>query len=228
MCECSICNLKFDNYRKLSKHIRDQHKSISLNSYYDTFIKKNYEGVCEICGSITKYQSISNGYSKTCSKSCSAKLSRHLLKQNPEKYEKFITKISQCVENEWKTKDQSKRIKNMKNTLSKKYSLLTEKEKKDRFGYLNKKACEERELIIHNMTNNGFLKWWQTASFEQKRDAWDKRNKKLIILWENFGDELNKKQKETFLKNLSNQDYEKMNDDEMKCFFDRMDAIFNV
>jgi len=45
---CEICNHQVDNFRKLSKHIRDKHKEVTVNNYYDLYLLKEGENRCVI------------------------------------------------------------------------------------------------------------------------------------------------------------------------------------
>ena len=69
MLECKICNNNYKNYIALAKHIRITH-NISSQEYYDLFFKQENDGKCEICGKLTKFRRLSNGYNKFCSNKC--------------------------------------------------------------------------------------------------------------------------------------------------------------
>ena len=43
---------------------------ISSRTYYDTYLKKVDEGICETCGNETKYISMTEGYRRFCCNSC--------------------------------------------------------------------------------------------------------------------------------------------------------------
>lgn len=45
---CRICGQSFDSYRELSNHLRFYHKILSKD-YYDKYLKKEGEGVCQTC-----------------------------------------------------------------------------------------------------------------------------------------------------------------------------------
>ena len=90
---CQICGSHHKNFRKLSKHIRDNH-TISIKDYYDTYLKKEKEGFCELCESPTKYLYISKGYRKTCGSKCAAIYRRKELKGDAEKFASFTKKVS--------------------------------------------------------------------------------------------------------------------------------------
>lgn len=229
MFKCKICNTENLNFRKLSKHIRDKHKSITIKEYYDNYCKKENEDDCLICHNKTNYAGLSVGYRETCSQSCAAKLFRLRLKQNPEKFNSFVKKISDGVKKEWETNDQSERIRRMTKTVRKNTKNMTLEEKKEKYGYLNKLSEKEKKEMIKVMTENGFLKWWKNASYEQKRNAWDKRNEKLVILWEKYGDIIHKKQKETFSKRFNEPNgILKMTEKEKEKLFNNLDKLFNV
>jgi hypothetical protein len=229
MIECKICNSEHLNLRKLSKHIRDKHKNVTVKDYYDSYYKKENEDECLICRNKTNYSGLGTGYKETCSSSCAAKLFRFKLKQDPKKFNNFTKKISDCVKKEWQKNDQTNRIKNMTKTVRENAKKLSSEEKKEKYGYLNRLPEKERNEMIKIMTENGFLKWWKNASYEEKRSAWDKRNGKLIILWEKYGNIIHKKQKETFSKRFNEQnDILEMTEKEKEKLFNKLDKLFNV
>jgi hypothetical protein len=63
---CKICQLKLEDSRKLSYHLRKIHKITSKN-YYDQYIDTN-EHNCPYCTGILKFHSLLTGYSNTCGK----------------------------------------------------------------------------------------------------------------------------------------------------------------
>lgn len=66
---CKICKRECENNVGLISHITQNH-GIPSKEYYDKYLKKEKEGICE-CGNKTKYLNISRGYSKFCSQKCS-------------------------------------------------------------------------------------------------------------------------------------------------------------
>ena len=70
---CKICNKSFNNIYSFSSHIKNEHKPLTAKLYYDKYLKKENEGICPICGKITKYESISKGYKHFCSTNCAHK-----------------------------------------------------------------------------------------------------------------------------------------------------------
>lgn len=72
--KCEICN-KTDFHNKLSftMHIVRFHK-LSAKEYYDTYLKTDTDGFCQVCHKETHFNNIFTGYLKCCSNSCSQKL----------------------------------------------------------------------------------------------------------------------------------------------------------
>lgn len=67
--QCLECGKEVTNPHSLTQHAFLAHK-IRAKEYYDKYIKKPGEGVCLNCGSFTKYNWFSFGYSKCCSSYC--------------------------------------------------------------------------------------------------------------------------------------------------------------
>lgn len=83
---CKICNEEFSDNNLLSNHLCSKHH-ISSRTYYDTYIKKEDEGICETCGNETKYISMTEGYRRFCCNSCA-----QLSKSVQEKYKETCRK----------------------------------------------------------------------------------------------------------------------------------------
>lgn len=66
---CKICNLNVKNLKSLSNHLKN-HK-ISNGNYYETFLKKEGDGICKnlSCSNNTKLKGLL-GYDTFCSKEC--------------------------------------------------------------------------------------------------------------------------------------------------------------
>lgn len=63
--KCKICGREFKNIVALLIHVSENHK-IKSKEYYDTYFKKENEGICPVCGKETNYKSFSTGYTKYC------------------------------------------------------------------------------------------------------------------------------------------------------------------
>lgn len=90
---CKITNKTFKFMRGFLNHLRKL--GITSKEYYDTYHKKQNEGIC-YCGKETTYDSFS--YRKYCSSKCSSQSSEHRVivknrfKNNPEALISFIEK----------------------------------------------------------------------------------------------------------------------------------------
>ena len=69
MYTCKICNTEFKSVDPMGMHLSRKH-NMTVESYYEQYIKKENEGKCEICGNPTKFLSIGRGYNPTCSFKC--------------------------------------------------------------------------------------------------------------------------------------------------------------
>ena len=74
--ECQICHEKLKSTKgasnasvKLVSHLKKVHE-IDGKTYYDTYIKKENEGICPVCGKETEFKSVTIGYLTYCSVSC--------------------------------------------------------------------------------------------------------------------------------------------------------------
>jgi hypothetical protein len=111
---CAICNLTAASPKGLGQHISKTHK-MSVDEY----VAKAFQPkMCCHCGLVAKVLSISKGFDHWCAKceterrKSSAIKMRAKLKDNPEKYEQFISKLSATIGWQWEHLDQSKRIEN--------------------------------------------------------------------------------------------------------------------
>lgn len=68
MIKCKICNAEFKTPKQLSWHVK--HHNMTNQQYYDTYLKKPNEGICQVCGKPTSFISMNLGYRQHCSKSC--------------------------------------------------------------------------------------------------------------------------------------------------------------
>ena len=67
---CKICGNVFNDNSKGS-HLRRH--SLSSKEYYDTFLKKEDDGICKVCGKPTKWNKEGSYYSTYCSHKCAYK-----------------------------------------------------------------------------------------------------------------------------------------------------------
>jgi len=65
---CKICNRPFNTFRSLGSHTTQYHK-ISKEEYYLKYIDPT-KGTCKRCGSPTRFNNLSVGYSRCCGNKC--------------------------------------------------------------------------------------------------------------------------------------------------------------
>ncbi len=87
MLKCEICGKKYNNYRCLGSHIKQKH-NISTKEYYNKYLKKENEGMCE-CGKETNFETLNLGYRKFCSIKCSRNSNKVKEKQKKTNLEKY-------------------------------------------------------------------------------------------------------------------------------------------
>lgn len=110
--KCHICGNMY-KLKGLSFHIIRKH-NMTVQQYYDTYLKKEYDGICLYCGNPTKFVGVKRGYNKYCCNKCSqlSDITKHKKKQTC--LERF------GVENSFQS--QEKRIK-IKNTMLQRYGV---------------------------------------------------------------------------------------------------------
>lgn len=69
--KCLICNQIFQNGNYLSAHLKFI-EHINSKDYYDTYLKKENEEFCVVCGKPTKYLNFTKGYQICCSRKCAS------------------------------------------------------------------------------------------------------------------------------------------------------------
>ena len=177
--KCVFCNKEVDNIRKLSKHLRDNHKGLSIREYYDTYLKKENEGNCAVCNSPTRFVSLGAGYTNTCSCKCACTYNRSKLKNDQEKYTKFIKKVKDNQTRIWKDREENGEmdiiVNKIKNSNLEYYATLTNEEKKEKCGWLNKYHGKEREEKIRNLLINSLIPFYKNLSKEDHEKLIAKR-----------------------------------------------------
>jgi hypothetical protein len=165
--------------RKLVCHVRHAY-GLKSKEYFDKYIKKPADGKCVVCGNPTKWNNITDGYRETCSHVCGCTYHRHLLKNNPAKYAKFLEKMSinktKKVE-EWKESGEWENIKKkISETLQEVMDSTSPEERKEKYGWLNKLSIEEKKDFIQNiMLETGSHSWWREATEAEKEAVYEKR-----------------------------------------------------
>lgn len=203
--KCEVCDFRPKSYRSLSAHLREVHK-IKSKEYYDSYLSTPDDGKCKICSNQTKFDTLVHGYRDFCGPKCARVVTLARLKSDPEKFEKFREKVKAAVKIEWETKDQSKRIANMTETLKQIRSNMTEDELKELYNPI--KNMTDSQIIDHfkRCIDNGAGKWWKEATENEKQVLIDRRSDSIRLAWEERGSEIMKKQLSTFLKNNTTYD----------------------
>lgn len=70
--KCEICKREFKNSTSLVSHLSNKRNSchIKIKEYYDKFLKKESEGICQFCGRETLFYGIEKGYKTSTCKHC--------------------------------------------------------------------------------------------------------------------------------------------------------------
>lgn len=66
-----ICKYCGKDCAALGSHLKNSHKITDLKEYYDTFIRRENEGICLVCGKETAFRGLTKGYLTYCSGKCS-------------------------------------------------------------------------------------------------------------------------------------------------------------
>lgn len=67
--KCELCNKIFGTFKSLESHVRQSH-NIRKEEYYLKYINSNI-GTCKLCNKVTRFISLTKGYSRCCSIKCS-------------------------------------------------------------------------------------------------------------------------------------------------------------
>ena len=225
--ECKYCNKICYNLPGLSQHVFRIHK-ISAKKYYDSYVRKENEGVCKMCGKETKYISSTIGYRKFCSIKC--------LTNSPECKEKIkntclkkygvnsTNKLRSVREKAKKTmikrygvehySRSSKYNKQYKNTCTKKYG-VDHPSKTDEFKETVEKTnlkkygtkCSLQNKNVNQKTKQFYLKNYGVDHYS-KTDEW--KNKVTETCMDKYGIPFytnSKKSKETKLKKYGDENF---------------------
>lgn len=178
--KCKICGKETSN-KGFGRHL-SSHK-ISANQYFDTFLKEPTDEKCLYCGKPTSFASLSSGYYKFCSISCSR---RWNIENRPE----LAILAGKNISENWKNKSQEekeaiieKRVESYKNLpLDKKQEIsqrCSEGGKKSWEGI----SEEEKQTRLENL-NTEYLKWFNNLDNDKKQKLVSKRQKSLQKFYE--------------------------------------------
>jgi len=69
--KCTICGRDhLKTSKALLMHLIRDHSSVSHQEYYDSYLKKENEGLCKICNEHTKFENFTSGYRDCCCADC--------------------------------------------------------------------------------------------------------------------------------------------------------------
>lgn len=156
---CKICNKDFD-YKSgcFTKHLKSSHK-LTNQDYYDIYFKKENENKCLTCGKETPFLSISKGYQKHCSATCSnsdLNVQNKMKKTWAKNYGKDIINPSQVKEIKLKKEQTTFQHYGVKNPAqSKEVRDKMQQTSFERYGYraYNHKKGEETMLIRYGVNS---------------------------------------------------------------------------
>lgn len=212
---CHICQKETKSIRSLSKHIRDNHKEISVKEYYDRYLKKDNEGCCVICGKETSFINLGEGYKPTCCHKCGGIYHRRQLKNDDNKNTAFIEKVKANQARIWKerelTDEKKTIIEKVMSTIRVNIEHMSEEERKERFGWMNKLSEEEKHCKVKEILNKSLFKWYAEASEEEKNEVYKKSiktkvdkgiciDRSNINEWENYKNEVRKITERNYIK----------------------------
>lgn len=173
---CLICHKNHKNQQSLSGHIRTIHK-LTKKEYYDTYLKKENEGLCKLCGNETTFRG--SHYLTYCSNDCYT--------HAPETIERIKVRSTgkkqskECIEQRIKNTNQEEKEKARSETMLLKYGsismsvILTEEQKKQRSQKLSKTHSgrkhtkEHHEKVTETKRKNGTLKHSQATKDKLSR-----------------------------------------------------------
>lgn len=209
--KCALCGTEVTG-TKMRFHLRSEHpeftpiegESIS-KTYYDKYMKTSEEGTCSECDAPTKWKGLRPGYDDTCSRKCACTMHRRNLREDPEKFESFRTKVVDNQSRIWAEREETgeKDTIMSKATVTKNewISTLTDQERKEAFGWLNKLTDQEKKLKVEEILNKSLRKWYKESSQEVIDAMYARRRETLNKTWDTRGKEIMDLMTETFLKN---------------------------
>jgi hypothetical protein len=176
----------------LSKHIKFTHKMTSEH-YYLKYIDPSADK-CKVCDSSVKFKNIQLGFNVTCSHTCGGIHTRERLRNNTVKFNEFKMKVSAHRKLWWSemsSEDRTTQIEKSKAAYNEYIQGLSEEERKEQFGWLNKLTINEKEQFLSVHLDNSLVKFWKGATTSEKQAVYDRRRQTSSING-NYPDPTNK------------------------------------
>lgn len=176
---CKLCKYHCKSFGSLAKHLLYQHDNYSPQKYYDEHISLT-KPVCLVCFATTQFINMNKGYTRTCSHKCGCALHRKEQAKNIDKEMRFRSRVSKNQKGIWKRRKQDGTERKIRDKAAKTQratnSKLTERERNEKYGHINKLSEKEKERWIDEiMKNTGAHRWWKIATEEEKQEVIDKR-----------------------------------------------------
>ena len=152
---CEICKREFESHTGFGGHVRHTHK-MTTEEYYNTYILKDpSEKICNNpdCTNKTTFRSISKGYNKFCSASCSNKsdASKELSKQ---------TKINLYGDENYNNRNKYRQTMQETHGVDNIFQVEDIKEK-------SKETCRERyPRMVIKIEGRGYVRIWDCGHYK--------------------------------------------------------------
>lgn len=178
---CKICNKE---YAHLGLHIKYSHIDYDLKKYYDEFLKKKDEDICENpeCNNKTEFMDLKHGYKKHCCKKCADTDPKTLEKYKKTCIEKYgvdsnmksiegknvytkSIKLKYGVDHVWKNKDIHEKC------------IMTSKMKNPDDPFNSVKRIENTDMKLRN---EKISKTWNEMDIDKKQEIYEKIKNKRI------------------------------------------------
>ena len=186
---CELCGKKQYDLYGLSHHLVQLHnyRKGDLERYYNNHLRSENDGNCIICGNKTKFGNLVNGYKKLCNnKECHNRNNRNVWKEkkkDEEWLEGFRNRISRKQLEIWRKRIENGEYEEMVNRVSigmkRTISQMSEQERKEKFGWMNKIPQEEREFYIGKVTKPLF-DYMENETEEQRKNRKEKAKKSKL------------------------------------------------
>jgi predicted Zn-ribbon and HTH transcriptional regulator len=202
---CQICKKQYDNYRSLSLHIKNKHK-LEPKDYYDKYLKKKNEDLCEVCRNNTNWVSMSKGYNRFCSNLCVSKSKSVQSKREKTNLKRYGSTNSSKVE-KFKEKRKNTKIKRYGYEYgfeNKEFKTKAEQTMIDKYGTsnINKLDDIKKKIKDTNLKRYGTIN--PTSNEQIKKRIKNTNLKRYGYEWGLMRPEIIKKARNNFQKNKKN------------------------
>ena len=176
--KCEICG---EECKALASHLWNVHRKTS-KFYYDRILKKE-KNFCIYCGDESKFDSLSNGYKKTCrNKECEKKLrsdsaieSKRKLKNDEQKYSTFRERTANAVSKIWSSRSEQENLQireKIRVSQTQTIQKMSDEERSTKFGWMNNSnvTAEEKRSVWEKSLG----KYYKSLTSQQLQEHYDK------------------------------------------------------